>query len=122
MAPVLDAAQAVMIFLQADRAALGRRIDTRFDRMLASGAIEEVKALAARGLDPALPAMKAHGVPWLCRHLAGEMSLADAADAAKKDTRHYTKRQFTWFRHQLADWPRVPPEAALEHLTRALSA
>jgi len=122
MAPVLDAARAVTIFLQADRAALGRRIDARFDCMLASGAIEEVKALAARGLDPALPAMKAHGVPWLCRYLAGTMSLADAADAAKRDTRHYTKRQFTWFRHQLADWPRVPPEAALEELTHALSA
>jgi tRNA dimethylallyltransferase len=121
MAPVLDAARVVTVFLKAERAALHRRIDTRFDRMLESGALEEVKALAGRGLDPALPAMKAHGVPWLCRHLAGEMSLADAANAAKKDTRHYTKRQFTWFRHQLGDWPRVPPEAALEELMRALA-
>ena len=54
---------------------LYRRIDARFDAMLAAGALEEVRALHARRLDPLLPAMKAHGVPWLIRHLEGEMSL-----------------------------------------------
>jgi tRNA dimethylallyltransferase len=102
-APV-DAARAVKIFLSVDRAELYRRIDARFDSMLAGGAIEEVKALAARDLDPALPAMKAHGVPWLIRHLRGEISLAEAAEGGKRDTRRYTKRQATWFRHQLPDW------------------
>ena len=109
--PLLDAARVARIFLAPDRAALYRRIDARFDAMLAAGALEEVRALAARRLDPLLPAMKAHGVPWLIRHLAGEMSLDAAAAEAKKDTRHYAKRQFTWFRHQLADWPRVEPGA-----------
>jgi tRNA dimethylallyltransferase len=88
--------------------------------MLAAGALDEVRALAVRGLDPLLPAMKAHGVPWLIRHLRGEIPLAEAAEKAKQDTRHYAKRQFTWFRHQLADWPRVAPESAAEALQSLL--
>jgi len=119
--PLLDAARVAKIFLAPDRAALYRRIDARFDAMLSAGALEEVQALAARRLDPLLPAMKAHGVPWLIRHLAGEMSLDAAATEGKKDTRHYAKRQFTWFRHQLADWPRVEPAAALDALMRDVS-
>jgi tRNA dimethylallyltransferase len=107
-----DAARAVKIFLSVDRAELYRRIDVRFDSMLAGGAIQEVKALAARNLDPALPAMKAHGVPWLLRHLKGEISLEEAAEGGKRDTRRYTKRQATWFRHQLPDWQWAEPEKA----------
>ena len=87
-----------------------RRIDARFDAMLAAGALDEVRALAARKLDPLLPAMKAHGVPWLIRHLAGEITLAEAAEGAKNDTRRYTKRQFTWARHQLPDWTWMAPD------------
>jgi tRNA dimethylallyltransferase len=110
--PAIDPDRTVKLFLDVARDELYRRIDLRFDAMLAAGALDEVRALAARNLDPRLPAMKAHGVPWLRRHLAGEMSLAEAAAEAKKDTRHYTKRQVTWFRHQLPDWAWVgPPEA-----------
>ena len=118
MPPLLDAARTAKIFLAPDRAVLYRRIDARFDAMLSAGALDEVRALAARRLDPLLPAVKAHGVPWLVRYLAGEISLAAAAAEAKKDTRHYAKRQFTWFRHQLADWPRVDPATACEALMR----
>jgi tRNA dimethylallyltransferase len=114
--PLLDAGRTAKIFLAPDRAVLYRRIDARFDAMLSAGALDEVRALATRRLDPLLPAMKAHGVPWLVRYLAGEISLAAAAAEAKKDTRHYAKRQFTWFRHQLADWPRVDPATACEAL------
>jgi tRNA dimethylallyltransferase len=120
MPPLLNATRIAKIFLAPDRAVLYRRIDTRFASMLSAGALDEVRALAARRLDPLLPAMKAHGVPWLIRHLAGQISLADAAAEAKKDTRHYAKRQFTWFRHQLADWPRVDPAAAFETLMREI--
>src|SRR5262249_40497113 len=109
MEPVVDAHRAVRIFLDVPREELYRRIDQRFDRMVAAGALDEVRALAARGLDPLLPAMKAHGVPWLRRHLAGEMDLAAAMAEGKKDTRHYAKRQATWFRHQLPDWIWVAP-------------
>jgi tRNA dimethylallyltransferase len=118
--PLLDGARVAKVFLTPERAALYRRIDARFDAMLAAGALEEVRTLAARGLDPLLPAMKAHGVPWLIRHLAGEMSLADAAEVGKRDTRHYAKRQFTWFRHQLGDWPRAAPEGAFDEIVRAI--
>jgi tRNA dimethylallyltransferase len=120
MPALLSGVHTAKIFLAPDRTVLYRRIDARFDAMLSAGALDEVRALAARGLDPLLPAMKAHGVPWLIRHLAGEISLADAAAEAKKDTRHYAKRQFTWFRHQLADWPRVDPAAACEVLMREI--
>jgi tRNA dimethylallyltransferase len=112
MKPVVDPGRAVKLFLDVARADLYRRIDVRFDAMLAAGALEEVRALDARHLDPDLPAMKAHGVPWLRRHLAGEMSLAAAAAEGKKDTRHYAKRQATWFRHQLPEWPWIVPAAA----------
>jgi tRNA dimethylallyltransferase len=117
--PLLEPAHVAKVYLAPERAALYRRIDARFDAMLAAGALEEVRALHARRLDPLLPAMKAHGVPWLIRHLEGEMPLAAAAEAGKRDTRHYAKRQFTWFRHQLADWPRVDPDAALDIVMRA---
>ncbi|MGH6768110.1 MAG: tRNA (adenosine(37)-N6)-dimethylallyltransferase MiaA [Xanthobacteraceae bacterium] len=112
MPPSVDAGRAVKIFLAVDRAELYRRIGVRFDAMLAAGAMEEVRSLAARGLDPWLPAMKAHGVPWLIRHLRGEISLDEAAEGGKRDTRRYTKRQATWFRHQLPDWAWMGPDEA----------
>jgi tRNA dimethylallyltransferase len=112
MPPSVDAASAVKIFLAVERAELYRRIAGRFDAMLAAGALAEVASLATRKLDPMLPAMKAHGVPWLLRHLAGEITLEEAAAGGKRDTRRYTKRQATWFRHQLPDWVWLPPGAA----------
>lgn len=111
--PGLDAAQAAKVFLMPDRDGLLRHIDARFDAMMASGALDEVRALAARQLDPALPAMKAHGVPWLIRHLAGEITLDRAVEEAKRDTRQYTKRQATWFRNQLPEFAWVEPQRAL---------
>jgi len=118
--PLLDASKAVKVFLAPERPELRRRIDARFDAMLAAGALDEVRALASRKLDPLLPAMKAHGVPWLIRHLHGEISLQEAAQGGKNDTRRYTKRQFTWVRHQLPDWTWVTPEEALEKIRAAL--
>ena len=67
--------------------------------LLAGGALAEARALAGLGLDPALPAMRAHGVPELLAHLAGRLSLAAAEAQAVLHTRQYTKRQATWFRH-----------------------
>lgn len=104
---------AARIFLAVGRDQLARRIDARFDAMIEAGAIDEVRALMARNLDPSLPAMKAHGVPWLIRHLHGEITLAEAAEGAKRDTRQYTKRQATWFRNQLPDFAWAAPEQAV---------
>ncbi|MEX0841349.1 MAG: tRNA (adenosine(37)-N6)-dimethylallyltransferase MiaA [Xanthobacteraceae bacterium] len=122
MSPSIDAARAVKIFLAVDRAELHRRIDARFDAMLAAGALDEVRRLAARKLDPALPAMKAHGVPWLVRHLRGEIGLEEAAEGGKRDTRRYTRRQATWFRNQLPDWAWLEPERAFSEIKSRLSA
>jgi tRNA dimethylallyltransferase len=119
--PPAHVSDAIKIFLAVPRAELYRRIDCRFDAMLEAGALVEVRALAARELSPSLPAMKAHGVPWLIRHLAGEIGLADAAAGTKRDTRRYTKRQGTWFRHQLPDWPWMEPEEAEREIVASLT-
>ena len=81
---------------------LNQRCDARFLAMVDAGAVAEVAALDPAGLDPALPAMRALGVPQLRAHLAGETTLAAAVAAAQSATRAYAKRQTTWFRHQLA--------------------
>ena len=108
----VDLAAAAKVFLMPQRDELGLRIDTRFEAMMAAGALEEVRALAARNLDPNLPAMKAHGVPWLIRHLKGELTMAEAVEQSKRDTRRYTKRQATWFRNQLPQFEWVEPGEA----------
>ena len=110
--PLLPPGQFSALFLAPDRDQLYARIDARYDAMLAAGALEEVAALAARHLDPLLPAMKAHGVPVLIRHLKGEITREQAAAIGRADTRHYAKRQFTWFRHQLPEFEWVKPEEA----------
>ena len=110
--PLLPPGAFSALFLAPAREALYARIDARFDAMLVSGAIEEVAALAARRLDPLLPAMKAHGVPVLIRHLRGEVTREAAATFARTETRQYAKRQFTWFRHQMPEFEWVVPEAA----------
>ncbi len=100
--PLLNASECVAFFLAPERERLYGRIDARFEHMMQAGALDEVAALKARGLDPALPAMRAHGVPHLIAYLDGRMSLDEAIRRGKLDTRHYAKRQFTFARHQLA--------------------
>lgn len=115
--PAIDPARCRCIFLAPDRQQLYARIDARFDAMISAGALEEVRALGERGLDPALPAMRAHGVPGLLAYGRGEISLEQAIEKGKLDTRHYAKRQFTWFRHQLPEFEWVAPEAARAAVT-----
>ncbi|GJD48690.1 tRNA dimethylallyltransferase [Methylobacterium crusticola] len=103
------------LFLTPDRATLRARIDARFVAMMAAGALDEVRALAARRLDPMLPVMRAHGVPGLVAHLAGDLAYDEAVARGQADTRRYAKRQVTWFRHQAGPgWAWLAPEAALE--------
>lgn len=111
--PVLDAAGCAKIVLEVDRDLLRQRIDARFEAMMANGALEEVRRLAARNLAPDRTVLKAHGAPALTRYLKGEMPLADAIAEGQSDTRRYAKRQATFFRHQMPDWARATPEAAL---------
>jgi tRNA dimethylallyltransferase len=107
--------------LTPERAALYDAIDARFAGMIASGALDEVRKFAARGLDIALPAMKAHGAPALMASLRGEMNLADAVEVAKRDTRRYAKRQFTWITNQISNWPRIAASELGARLNAALS-
>jgi tRNA dimethylallyltransferase len=120
-APALAPVEWTGLYLAPHRAELGQRIDARFDAMLARGGLDEVAALMQRRLDPALPVMRAHGVPHLIAHLEGGMKLDEAAARSKLDTRHYAKRQFTWARHQLTGFKWVAPEEAVDEGARALA-
>jgi tRNA dimethylallyltransferase len=87
------------VVLDPPRDTLRAAIAARWAAMLEGGALEEVRALGAQGLDPALPAMRAHGVPELLAHIGGLMTLEAASARAILNTGQYTKRQATWFRH-----------------------
>jgi len=77
-----------------------RKINSRFIKMIENGAIDEVKKLLSMNLAPHLPAMKAHGVPEIIKYLKGELNLDEAIQIAQINTRHYAKRQYTWFKNQ----------------------
>ena len=113
-APVL-AGNMMRLVIAPERAPLYAGIDTRFDRMIEAGALDEVEALVALGLDDSLPAMRAHGVRELRAYLAGTSSLGDAAAKSKTETRRYAKRQMTWLRRYMSDWDWFPdPASAIE--------
>ena len=90
-------------YMNVERKELYERADKRFDAMIEQGALAEVKALPQ--LDSAMPLMKAIGVPQLQQYLSGAVSLAEAVSLSKIATRHYIKRQSTWSRGQMKDWP-----------------
>ena len=96
------------LFVDVPREALYARAEQRFDQMLEQGALSEVQALPA--LAPTQPMMKAIGIPELQSHLKNETSLAEATTAAKANTRHYIKRQLTWWRGQMQGWTALTPE------------
>lgn len=87
-----------------ERALLYERINKRFDAMMEVGGLDEIRSVAKRALMPDLPMMKAIGLPPLLAHLRGELSLGDALMQAKRDTRRFAKRQFTWFKGQTEGW------------------
>lgn len=93
------------------------RCDARFEAMLDQGAIAEVEALLARGLDPDLPVMRAIGVPEIAAWLAGEIEADAVVASGSQATRNYAKRQFTWFRRQPPpEWPRIHPNWESENI------
>jgi tRNA dimethylallyltransferase len=95
------------VALEPPREALYARCDARLAAMTEAGVLDEVAALAARSLDADLPLMKAVGVREFAAHLRGETRLETALAAAQQETRRYAKRQSTWMRGQMADWPRI---------------
>jgi tRNA dimethylallyltransferase len=109
-APVLVKGEWLGAALTPTRERLYDRINTRVEKMMKLGALEEARTLWARRLDPELPAMRAHGMPGFSDHFDGRLSLEDAIERCKRDTRRYAKRQMTWIAHQFTRWPRVPSE------------
>ena len=95
------------VALEPPRETLYARCDARLSAMVEAGALAEVAALIARNLDPAFPVMKAVGVREFAAHLRGETTLSAALAAAQQQTRNYAKRQTTWMRGQMANWPRL---------------
>ncbi|MGO9171130.1 MAG: tRNA (adenosine(37)-N6)-dimethylallyltransferase MiaA [Rhodomicrobium sp.] len=110
--PLLPLSQAYPIAMTPGRDELYRRCDARFDAMIAAGAVEEARAIAALGLDPSLPAMRAVGLPPLIAYVRGELSLEEAAAAAKTSTRNYAKRQLTWIRGNFSSWNCVSAQSS----------
>jgi tRNA dimethylallyltransferase len=94
------------VVLEVEPTLLAQRIAHRFETMLETGAVAEVEALLALRLDPTLPAMKAIGVREIAGWLSGQFSRGEAVERAVIATRQYAKRQRTWFRNRMADWPR----------------
>jgi tRNA dimethylallyltransferase len=113
---------AARIVIEPPRSDLYRVIETRFDAMLAAGALNEARALKARRLNPVLPVMKAVGAAELLAHLDGGISLDEAIRLAKQSSRRFAKRQITWFRNQTPDWPRASaPADAVQALMDGLN-
>ena len=83
-----------------DRDALYRRIDDRVDRMMKEGLLEEVIRLREKGFTPDMVSMQGIGYRQILRHLEGEYPLEEAVRLIKRDSRHYAKRQLTWFRRE----------------------
>ncbi len=79
---------------------LHERIDRRFEAMMGDEGVAEVDRLLARQLDPALPVMRAIGVPEIAAYLRGEIDRETAIERGRLATRQYAKRQYTWFRNQ----------------------
>lgn len=113
---ILPPARIAGVFLAPERATLHETIDRRFDRMLESGALEEVARLATRGLDASMPAMRALGVPPLISHVRGETSRQEASEEGKRLTRNYAKRQLTFARNKLSGLFWLSPDDATESM------
>jgi tRNA dimethylallyltransferase len=109
---LLDRDAALRLVIAREREPLYAAIDARFDQMLEQGAVQEVQALLALGLDPGLPAMRAHGVRELAAFLSGALTREEAVAKAKTESRRYAKRQMTWLRRFMTDWHWVPDAGA----------
>lgn len=90
--------KAVLIGLNMERQRLYERINTRVDKMLDDGLVEEVKSLLALGCFPESPAMQSLGYRQITAYLNGKYRIEEAVELIKRDTRHFAKRQLTWFR------------------------
>lgn len=121
---IIDASSCSHFFLHTDREKTYENCNKRFDIMVEDGVLEEAAHVDKMQLSPELPGMRAHGLPELLRYLHNEISLEEAIRLAKRNTRHYIKRQYTWFRSQMPEaFPLHPnPDLPKKEATKALAA
>ena len=105
--PVVEASQVERLLVVPDRNVIYHRADARLDRMIGSGAVDEVRALTARGITREAPVMRALGVGRLRDAIEGRTTLPNAVAHTKLDTRHYIKRQLTWIKRHMIAWKLV---------------
>jgi tRNA dimethylallyltransferase len=105
--PVLPKDQCDCYVLNVETPVLDARIATRFDTMIAAGAMDEVAAVTANGWDAALPSSRAIGAAELVAVQLGEMAMSEAIASAKLATRQYAKRQRSWFRNRMPGWQQM---------------
>lgn len=115
----LQGRRVVRLGLRLEREELYARIDRRVDRMFSHGLVDEVRGLLAQGIPESAPPFRALGYSHVLRHLRGEISRDEAAALTKADTRHYAKRQMTWFRKMAGVvWLSPDDGAALEEFVQ----
>lgn len=102
--PCLREDETIRLVAAPDRETLYQRCDARFALMMARGAVDEVRDLAAQNLDPGLPCMRALGVAPLMQFISGSVTVEEAAERASAETRQYAKRQVTWLRSNMRSW------------------
>lgn len=117
----------LMIGLDMDRKRLYERIDTRVDLMMQNGLFEEAKRICDAGYDAKLPAMQSIGYRQLFSCFNGDCTLGEAVERIKLDTRHFAKRQLTWFRrdkrivwHDVTEYDEIK-DGLLTELSAAVS-
>ncbi|RAV02377.1 tRNA (adenosine(37)-N6)-dimethylallyltransferase MiaA [Paenibacillus sp. YN15] len=103
--------------LTMDRDILYNRIEARIDKMMELGLVEEVKGLLARGITRSHISMQGLGYKEIAAYLDNEMSLPEAVRLLKRDTRHFAKRQLSWFRHMKdINWIEIPEHAKVSRI------
>ena len=105
--PIVTRQFCLCAVLLPERTALYDRINSRFGNMVDKGGLTEAEAVFSKNYDASLPVMKAIGVQQLHGYFNGKVSLDDAIELAKRDTRRFAKRQYTWFRGQARDWTQI---------------
>lgn len=105
--PLIPLQDADAFLLELDRKDLYARIDTRFVQMIGQGALDEARAFADRRFDPDVPASKALGLRALIEAVEGRSTLDTAVATGQIQSRHYAKRQLTWFRNRFIAWNHI---------------
>jgi tRNA dimethylallyltransferase len=103
-----------------ERQKLYDAINNRFDLMMKKGLLNEAERIFTKNIDPSLPIMKAIGLREFFPYFSGDISLDEAVDLAKRNSRRFAKRQFTWFRGQLKNWNEIKTEVQRKNFEEIL--